>query len=188
MGKDIKIFRFILLICVFLGIALNLTAQEYRLGPDDILKVTVYREDDLNRTVRISYDGNMSFPLLGKVKAVDCTVVELEDKLTEGLGKFIKSPQVTIFIEEYGTITVAGQVAKPGSFHLKGRLTVIEAISLAGGFTKIASRNDVKIMRDENGDKKAIRIRVADISQQGDTSKDISLRRGDIVFVPESLF
>ena len=163
-------------------------AQDYRLGPDDALKISVYREDELEREVRVSSDGYISFPLLGKVKAEGLTVSELENSLTEGLRKYLKKPQVTVYIEEYSTITVSGQVEEPGAYPLKGKLTVIEAISLAGGFTKIAARNDVKIMRIENGKKKMIRVRVADISKKGDLTKDVSLKRGDIVFVPESLF
>jgi len=163
-------------------------AQDYHLGPDDALKITVYREDELEREVRVSSDGYISFPLLGKVKAEGLTVPELENRLTEGLKRYLKRPQVTVFIQEYSTITVTGQVRKPDSYPLRGELTVIEAIGLAGGFTKIASRNNVKVMRIENGEKKTITVRVADISKKGDKTKDISLKRGDIVFVPESLF
>lgn len=164
-------------------------AQDYRLGPDDVLNITVYREEELDRKVRISSDGYMSFPLLGKVGVEGFTVSELENHLTEELKRYLKKPQVTVFIKEYSTITVAGQVKKPGSYPLKRELTVIEAISLAQGFTKIAARNKVKIMRlNEDGEEEAILVRVADISKRGDKLEDVHLRRGDIVFVPESLF
>ncbi len=183
-----KKFSFVLLILLFLGNSLCAQAQGYRLGPDDALKITVYREDELERDVRISSDGYISFPLLGKVKAGDLTVSELENKLTEGLKKYLKKPQVTVFIEEYSTITVTGQVEKPDSYPLRGELTVIEAIGLAGGFTKIAARNNVRIMRVEDGEKKTIRVKVAEISKKGNRTMDVPLRRGDVVFVPESLF
>ena len=183
-----KKFSFLLLIFLFLGISLCAQAQDYRIGPDNSLKISVYREDELDRDVRVSSDGFISLPLLGKVKAGDLTVSELENKLTEGLKKYLKHPQVTVFIEEYSTITVTGQVKKPDLYPLKGELTVIEAIALAEGFTKIASRNNVKVMRIENGEKKTITVRVADRSKKGNKTKDISLKRGDIVFVPESLF
>ncbi len=163
-------------------------AEEYRLGADDVLQISVYREEELDRKVRVSADGYISFPLLGKVEVQDLTLSELEKKLTEDLKKYIKKPQVTIFIKEYSTITVSGQVIKPGAYPLKGELSVMEAISLAGGFTKIAGRNDVKIMRIEDGKKKTIQVKVADIGKSGDRTKDIPLKRGDVVFVPESLF
>ncbi|MBU1084071.1 MAG: polysaccharide export protein [Candidatus Omnitrophica bacterium] len=162
--------------------------QDYKLGPDDVVKISVYREEDLERFARVSLDGYISFPLLDRVKVEGLTVSELEKELTNGLKEYIKQPQVTVFITEYSTITVSGQVENPGAYQLKGGLTVMEAISLAGGFTKIAGRNDVKIMRMENGEKKMIRVKVGDIGNQGDISKDIPLKRGDVVFIPESLF
>ena len=167
---------------------LYILAQDYELGPDDALNITVYREEELNRKVRVSSDGYISFPLLGKVKAGGLTVSELERSLIMELLKYLKNPQVTVFIEEFGTITVSGHVEKPGSYPLKGELTVIEAVSLAGGFTKIAAKNSVKIMRIEDNKKKTIIVRVADINKSGDKSKDVPLKRGDIIYVPESLF
>lgn len=181
----------LILICVSLSVfslPQNLPAQDYLIGPDDVLKITVYREEDMDRTVRVSSDGYISFPLLGKVKAEGLTVSGLERSLIMELIKYLKNPQVTVFIQEYGTITVSGQVEKPGSYPLKGEMSVIEAISMAGGFTKIAAQNGVKVMRLEEGKKKTILVRVADISKKGDKTKDIPLKRGDIVFVPESLF
>jgi len=163
-------------------------SQDYRLGPDDVVEITVYREDELYREMRISSNGSISFPLIGEVKAEGLTTYELERTLEEKLKKYLKKPQVTVFIKEYSTISVTGQVNEPGSFPLRGELSVIEAIGLARGFTKIAGQNDVKIMRMENGEKKTITVKVGDISRKGDKSKDVQLRRGDIVFVPESLF
>lgn len=164
------------------------SAQDYTLGADDVLKVTVYREEELDREVRVSTSGCISLPLLGEVKVEGLTVSQVEQSLTERFRKYIKKPQVTVFIKEYATISVTGQVTEPGSFPLKGELGVLEAIGLAKGFTKIASQNDVKIMRTENGEKVTITVRVADISKKGDKTQDVPLRRGDIVFVPESLF
>ena len=162
-------------------------AQDYCLGPDDVLKITVYREEDMDRTVRVSTDGYISFPLAGNIKVEGLTVPELERAMAMELIRYLKNPRVSVFIEEYATITVSGQVEEPGSFSLKGELTVIEAISMAGGFTKIAAKNAVKVMRLQDGKKKAILVRVADISKRGDKSQDIPLKRSDIVFVPESL-
>jgi polysaccharide export outer membrane protein len=163
-------------------------SQDYLIGPDDVLKISVYREEDINRDVRVSSDGYISFPLLDKVKVEGLTVPELERVLAEGLKKYLKNPQVTVFIQEYSTISVTGQVNAPGSFPLRGELSVIEAIGLAKGFTKVAAQNSVKIMRMENGQKKTIIVRVTDISKRGDKTRDVPLRRGDIIYVPESMF
>jgi polysaccharide export outer membrane protein len=176
----------IIIAAVFLPACVQ--AQDYRLGPDDVLEITVYREDELYREVRISSNGSISFPLLGDVKAKGLTTSELERSLEEKLTKYLKKPQVTVFIKEYSTISVTGQVNEPGSFPLRGELSVIEAIGLAKGFTKIAGKNSVKIMRMGNDQKKTITVKVDDISRRGDKSKDVPLKRGDIVYVPESLF
>jgi len=191
MTKKLKIIALALLYALEIQLApyhYALADSDYILGPDDALKITVYREEELNREVRVTSDGYISFPLLGKVKAEGLTVPELELDLTEGLKKYLKNPNVSVYVEEYGTITVSGQVEKPGSYPLKRNLTVLEAISLAEGFTKIAAQNDVRVIRMENNEKKMMKIRVADISKKGDRADDISLKRGDIIFVPESIF
>jgi len=186
MRRRLQIPIFIITILILSSVPIK--AQDYLVGPDDVLKITVYREEDMDRTVRVSADGYISFPMIGNVKVGGLSVAELERAMALELIRFLKNPKVSVFIEEYATITVSGQVEKPGSFSLKGGLTVVEAISMAGGFTKIAAKNAVKIMRLENGEKKSITVKVADISKRGDKSKDVSLKRGDIVYVPESLF
>lgn len=161
---------------------------EYRVGPDDVLKITVYREEELTRSLRVSVNGNITFPLIDELKVEGLTVSELEKTLETKLSRYLKKPQVTVFIEGYATVTVTGQVNEPGSFPLKGRLTVLEVIGMAKGFTKIAGQNDVKVMRTEDGEKKTIRVKVAEISRKGNISEDVELKRGDIIYVPESLF
>ena len=150
------------------------SAQEYRIGPDDVLKISIYREDDMDRTVRVSPDGYVSFPLLGKVRADGLTVSELERAMAMDLVKYLKSPQVTVFIQEYGTVTVSGQVEKPGSYPLKGQLSVIEAISMAGGFTKLAAQNAVKVMRLENGKKKTLMMQLLKLFIMSHKIKEIT--------------
>lgn len=186
MHKRFQIPIFIITILILSSVPIK--AQDYLIGPDDALKITVYREEDMDREVRVSSDGYISFPLLGKVKAEGLTVSELERNMIIELIRYLKNPQVTVFIKEYSTISVTGQVNGPGSFPLRGELSVIEAIGLAKGFTKIAAQNSVKIMRMENGQKKTITVKVGGISRRGDKSKDVPLKRGDIIYVPESLF
>ncbi|MFH1799229.1 MAG: polysaccharide biosynthesis/export family protein [Candidatus Omnitrophota bacterium] len=192
MKRAFKLMRVRAVIFAFLiaavSLPLPLHAEDYRLGPDDVLEITVYREDELYRVTRISSNGNLSFPLLGEVKAEGLTPYEFQSALEEKLRRYLKKPQVTVFIKEYSTISVTGQVNEPGSFPLKGGLTVLEAIGLAKGFTKMAGQNNVKILRMEDGEKKTLTVKVGDISKKGDKSKDVQLQRGDIVYVPESLF
>jgi polysaccharide export outer membrane protein len=166
--------------------------EEYKIGPENALLINVYygRDKNLERKVRVSSDGYITFPLLGKVKVEDLTVSELENELTYLLGEdYLVNPQVSIFIEEYSTVSILGQVEEPGSFEIKGKLTVVELISKAGGFTKIADTNNVKIIRArEDGSKSSIPVRVNDIINRGKEDEDIQLKPGDIVTVGESFF
>ncbi len=167
-------------------------ASGYQIGPENVLQIDVYygRDKELSRKVRVSSRGRITFPLLGEVDVAGLTVAGLEQKLTELLDKdYLVNPQVSVFIEQYSTVSILGQVKEPGSFEIKGRLSLIELISLAGGFTKIASTNDVRIMRTmPDGSKNTIRVRASDIINRGREEDDVELRPGDIVTVPESFF
>ena len=185
MAKKCVYIFIILAMC--LG-AVSVSAQDYCVGADDVLEINVYREPELDTKTRISTEGYISLPLLGKVQVGGLTVMELEEFLSKKLGRYLKHPQVTVFISEYSKITVTGEVEDPGVFELKERLTVIGAINLAGGFSKLAARNNVKVIRMVDGKEVVEVVRVADISKRGDKAKDIPLKRGDIVFVPETLF
>lgn len=166
--------------------------KEYTIGPENVLMIDVYygRDKNLSRKVRVSSKGFITFPLLGEVEVGGLTVADLEGKLTDLLEKdYLVNPQVSVFIEEYSTVSILGQVKKPGSYEIKGKLSVVELISLAGGFTKIAATNDVKIIRtNPDGRKNTIKVKVNDIINKGREEEDVWLKPGDIVTVPESFF
>ena len=168
-------------------------SKEYRIGPENILQIDVYYgkpDDKISQKVRVSSQGLITFPLLGEVDVQGLTITELENKLTTLLEKdYLVNPQVTVFIEEYSTVSILGEVKKPGSYPIKGKLTVVELISLAEGFTKIASPNKVKVIRNlPDGSKQEIPVRVHDITQRGDQKDNVQLQGGDVVIVPESMF
>jgi polysaccharide export outer membrane protein len=121
------------------------------------------------------------------------TVSELEEKLTHLLSPdYFINPQITIFVEKYHSrrIFILGEVNNPGSYDIppEKKLTVVEAISLAGGFTEEAAVNKTKIVRVEDGLEKTMVVKITDITKGGDKSKDIILKPNDIVIVPESFF
>ncbi|MHB9154853.1 MAG: polysaccharide biosynthesis/export family protein [Endomicrobiales bacterium] len=166
---------------------------EYKINPSELLEISVYQKPDLNRTVRVSADGSISFPLIGKVQVGGCSVIESEEKIARMLGsEYLINPQVTVFVKEYHNkkVFILGEVNAPGSYDIPNdrELTIIEAITLAGGFTKLAAINKTKILRMENGKQRYIEVRVSDITQKGDKSKDITLNPADIIFVPERIF
>lgn len=164
--------------------------REYKIGPEDLLLVNVYDEPDLCREVRVSADGEINYPLIGRVKIAGLTVSQVEDKLTKLLSaEYLVNPHVTVLVKEFSQVYVTGQVTKPGAYVLKNNLTVLEVITLAGGFTKIADPNGTKILRlDAQGKQQVIQVKVNDITGQGDQTKDVLLLPGDIIVVPESFF
>ena len=174
------------------GFAASTDDSGYIIGPENVLQIDVYygRDKELSRKARVSSRGYITFPLLGEVEVTGLTVADLENKLTEMLNKdYLVNPQVSVFIEEYSTVSILGQVKEPGSFEIKGNLSVVELISLAGGFTKIAATNDVRIMRtDSSGVKNTTKVKVNDIINKGREDEDVQLEPGDIVTVPESFF
>lgn len=167
--------------------------SEYKLEPTDVLTITVHGQPDLTTKTRVTADGEITFPLLGNVSVAGLTVPELEQKLKELLEKdYLVSAQVLIFIEEYNArqVSVIGEVKNPGKYALPGEkdMTLMQAIAMAGGFTKFADMTKTKVMRIENGKKRTIVINVKSITEKGDKDKDIVLQAEDIVVVPESFF
>ena len=144
----------------------------------------------ISQKVRVSSRNFITFPLVGEVDVEGLTVSELENKLYTLLEKdYLVNPQVSVVIEEYSTVSVMGEVKKPGAYPIKGKLTVVEAISLAEGFSKIASPNRAKIVRtNADGTKTEIPVRLNDIINGKKQKNNIYLQAGDVVVVPESLF
>jgi polysaccharide export outer membrane protein len=177
-------------------------STEYQIGPEDILKVTVYGHEDLTQTVVVQSDGTFVFPLIGRVKGGDLTPKELERKITVLLSQgFIRNPQVTVIVQEYRskTIFVVGEIARPGTYPLSGSRTLVEALAKAGPTTSNAG-GEVVIVRPHgevqgpvlpnqvgegpaSASAEVIRVNMPDI-QAGDLSKNILLRPNDTVFVP----
>ena len=189
-----KILIFALMVLVMLHtLSVFAGKLEYKLQPTDVITINVHGQPDLTTKTRLTADGYITFPLLGKVSASGLTVPELEQKLKELLEKdYLVNAQVLVFIEEYNArqVSVIGEVNTPGKYELPGEkdMTLMQAIAMAGGFTKFADLTKTKIMRMEDGKKKTIVINAKDITERGDKDKDIILQAEDIVVVPESFF
>jgi len=195
MKKKINLTPHILAVFLLLCYSDTCLAQrtQYKLQPTDVLKISVHEHDDLETLTRITADGYITFPLLGKVYVEGLTVQDLEYKLKGLLEKdYLVSAQVVIFIEEYHLrqVSVIGEVNNPGKFDIPhGRdMTLLEAIAMAGGFTQDAKVNMTKIIRFRNGHKETITINVKNITGKGEKEKDIILEPDDVVFVPQSFF
>lgn len=161
--------------------------DEYRIGGNDVLEISVYGEEDLTQEVRVTNSGYISYPLLGRVKAAGLSVGELEDYIHEALAKdYIRDPAVRVFVKEFSNIYVFGQVKTPGPYLFKGGMTVLQAITTAGGLTKIANSRKVRIVRTKGDKREVIEVNVGEITN-GDR-EDVFLQPGDTVVAPESFF
>ncbi len=159
------------------------------LGSGDLVEVRVFQENDLSGAYRLSPEGTIDYPLCGKVTLTGMTSSQAADALTRCLSNgFIKNPQVSVLIREYNSkkVFVFGEVQKPGTFPYDENMSIIQAITLAGGFTKLASKNAINVTRIIDGQEKKIRVPVEDIGVGRE--KNFFLQPGDIVFVPESFF
>ena len=166
---------------------------DYKISPADLLKITVFREEEMNRTVRVSQNGDISFPLVGKIKVGGMHVIKAEELISKKLDEYLVNSQVTVFIEEYGNkqVFVLGEVKSPGSYELptESDLTVLEAITKAGGFSNVAAKDRTKVIRTTpDGKSVSFTIEVSAITSQGRKDKDISLEPNDVVYIPQSFF
>ncbi len=165
-------------------------AQEYALGNDDLILVTVYQNKDLTTLTRIS-DNKIQMPLIGDVTIGGLTVREAEGKIA-GLyaGGFLINPNVSIFIKEYHSkkITILGEVKKPGLYELTGDATLLEIISKAGGLTEKAGDEAVikRAKDDEDGGTSYIRVRLKELTQNGNLKANIPVQDKDSIFITKA--
>lgn len=168
-------------------------SEKYKLQPTDVIKITVHEQPDLETKARITQDGFITFPLLGKVRIADMTVQEVEQTIKELLEKdYLVNAQVVVFIEEYKPrqVSVIGEVYNPGKYDMPEEkdMTLLEAIAMSGGFTKDAKITNVKIIRVKNTKKLTMEVNVKDITEKSEKGKDIKLEADDIIIIPESMF
>ncbi len=138
--------------------------SEYRLGPDDVLEVFVYKEPDLSTpTVVVRPDGKISLPLIGELPVSGKTATELQKEIAQKLVRFVSDPAVNVIVKEVNSakVSVMGEVKTPGVYKIKDRATLFDALALAGGFTEYAKRDKVTVYRvDFNGVQQRIPINV----------------------------
>lgn len=163
------------------------SSVEYKIGPQDLLEISVFGLDELNKTVRVSEAGKITLPLLGEIEIGGLTKNELERKLQDLLRKdYLQNPQVTIFIREYqsGRVSILGAVGNPGVYELVGNQTLLQVIALAGSLTDEAGDEIIILRKQPNGKDQSVRISIDDLMRMGDASLNIRLQSEDIITVP----
>ncbi len=158
----------------------------YRLGAEDVLLVSVWKDEQLTREVVVRPDGMFSFPLVGDIQAEDRTVEAVRDDLVKRLTKYISNANVSVAVTKIVSykVYVVGRVNKPGEYLVGHYTDVLQALSLAGGLTPFAAENDIKVMRRVKGTQQSIPFRYGDLRKGKDLEQNIILRRGDVVMVP----
>ncbi len=175
-----------------LGAALLLTSlvhadeQPYLLQPGDALQISVWKESDLQVEALVRPDGGISMPLANNVIVAGLSVEQAGEAIAERIRRYIPDPVVTVAIKQIGgnRIYVVGKVNRPGEFPFSRPLDVMQALSLAGGATPYASLSNIRILRRENGQQRAIRFDYTDVEDGKKLDSNILLHSGDTVVVP----
>jgi len=164
---------------------------EFLIGPEDVLVVTVWRNQELSKEVIVRPDGKISLPLLGDITASGLTAEALSKQVADKLVEFMSTPNVSVQVKEINSyhIYAVGEVGKPGKIVLKSFTSVVQGISYAGGFTTFASRNNVHVLRnvkDGQGETKQVMIPVPyqNIMHGKNLEANIILKAGDVIVVP----
>lgn len=181
-----------------LGVPAGALAQDYVLGEGDLLKISVYENEDLASVTRVSGEGAISFPLVGQVKVTGLTVLEAEQKLTGLLANgYVIDPHVSILVTEYWSkrVTILGEITKPGLYELNGNVTLIEIISRAGGLTDKAGDTLVIQRKQSNShaggqdpENGGISVSLKNLMEKGDLSVNLVVQDGDSIFINRAGF
>ncbi len=199
-------FRFLLtgaLLCAPLAIAQDPPAQkndapaktappvasvdpDYKIGPQDVLRIDVWKEPDISRTIPVRPDGKISVPLLNDVQAAGMTAMQLSASLRESLSKFLTNPQVTVTVSEINSrrVYITGEVSRAGALPLLPNMTVLQALSSAGGFTQFAKLKNIYVLRTEDGKQVKHPFNYKEVVKGNLPEQNILLQPGDVIVVP----
>lgn len=158
----------------------------YRIGPEDILEISVWKEEALKKDVLVRPDGEISFPLAGDIQAAGLTVGELRGELTRRIEKYIPEPVVSVLVNRVASnkVYVIGRVARPGDFAAGRYIDVLQALSMAGGLNPFADEKDIKVIRKQGGKDLVLPFDFRAVSRGEKLHQNIRLQGGDVVVVP----
>jgi polysaccharide export outer membrane protein len=167
------------------------TSDTYLLNPGDVVRVSVWREEELDREAVVQPDGTISFPLVGQVAAAGHSAEMVRGAIAERIDRYVPDAVVTVeLLEARGNkVYVIGEVTRPGEYQLARPITVVQAISLAGGFTPFAGTGKVRVLRADGGQETALTFDYDAVAEGEAAPGNIELKAGDTVIVPSgSLF
>ena len=159
---------------------------EYKIGPQDVLRIDVWKEAEISRTSPVRPDGRISLPLINDVQAAGLTPTQLAAVITDGLKKYITNPQVTVSVSEINSrrVYVTGEVTRPGAFPLLPNMTVLQALSSSGGFSQFAKIKSIYVLRTEDGKQVKHPFNYKEVVSGKKPDLNIQLQPGDVIVVP----
>ena len=167
----------------------GLKINEFILGAGDTIEITVYRHDDLKKSIKIDNSGMISYPLAGDIKASGLGILQLRDAIRDKLATYIVSPQVSINVTSVQSqkFTVIGEVNNPGVFNLENPVNLLEAMAKSGGFTQDAKQKSILLIRGGISSPELVKINLEDTLNDGNFTHNINVQNGDIIYVPATV-
>jgi len=167
-------------------------SPDYRIGPGDVLRVSVFQNDELTATLPVRPDGKISTPLVEDMAAVGKTPSQLARDMEKSLAVYIKAPKVsvvvTIALSVYSQVKVIGQVKVPQSLPYRDGMTVLDAVLAVGGLGPFAAGNRARLVRTEDGKQTEIKVKLDSLLNNGDMKQNLALKPSDVLVVPETRF
>ncbi len=159
---------------------------DYVIGPEDVLSVLFWREQDMSAEVAVRPDGMITLPLINDMAAAGLTPDQLREQIMEAAGKFVETPSVTVTVKAINSrkVFITGMVGKPGQYALTSPTTVLQLIAMAGGLHEFADAKKIVIMRAEGGKQTAMPFNYKDVLDRKNLNQNIELKPGDTVIVP----
>jgi polysaccharide export outer membrane protein len=160
--------------------------KDYIIGADDVLDVSVWKEQELTRSLQVRPDGKISMPLLGDVQAAGLTPGQLAQTVSERLKKYLTAPQVTVILTQINSqrVYVLGEVTRPGAYPVLPGMTILQAISSAGGLTQFANSKKIFLMRDENHTQSKYPFSYKEVLDGRKAQENLAVKAGDTIVVP----
>lgn len=163
-----------------------ISAEQYKIGPEDLLAISVWKNDAMSRVVPVRPDGMISLPLLDDIQAAGLTPMQLRDVIMKRLADYMPSPEVSVIVNEVRSfkVSVIGEVTRPARYELKSLTTVLDVLALAGGFNQFANRSRIVILRPDGKAMKRIPFNYNKVINSGGEEENFYLQPNDIVLVP----
>jgi polysaccharide export outer membrane protein len=160
--------------------------KEYVIGPEDVLEISVWQNEDVSRVVAVRPDGKISLPLIHDIQAAGLTAAELKEVVTQELKPYVETPEVTVIVEQINSwrIYVQGEVQNPGAYPIRSHTTVSQVISMVGGLTEFAKESKILVVRNRGGERETIKVNYNRIVNGKSPDQDVYLQPGDTIIVP----